>query len=78
VVVIAATGDALFPFGYTRRVCEHIVALHKEMLVFDLDRHLIFNECVDEVLPRLVEKLGEYSPGSARGDVREGSGRPRR
>jgi pimeloyl-ACP methyl ester carboxylesterase len=66
VVVIAAMGDALFPFGYTRRVYERIVAPHKEKLVFDLDRHLIFNECVDEVLPRLVEKLGEYSPRGAR------------
>jgi hypothetical protein len=31
---------------------------------FDLNAHLIFNECLEEVLPRLVEKLKEYSlPG---------------
>jgi hypothetical protein len=34
-----------------------MVASHKEMLVFDLDRHLIFNECVEQVLPPLVDKL---------------------
>ena len=67
VVVIASTGDKLFPFDYTRRVFETIVAPRKEMLVFELDRHLIFNERVDEVLPRLVEKLGEYSGGGTRG-----------
>jgi alpha-beta hydrolase superfamily lysophospholipase len=65
VVVITATGDALFTLGYTRRVYERIVAQRKEKLVFDLDQHLIFNECVDEVLPRVVEKLGEYSTDPA-------------
>jgi len=32
----------------------------KELLLFELDRHLILNECVDEVLPGLVAKLEEY------------------
>jgi hypothetical protein len=31
------------------------------MLMFELDRHLIFNECVKEILPPLVDKLKEYS-----------------
>jgi hypothetical protein len=58
--VIASTGDKLFPFDYTEQVYEGIVAPSKEMLVFELDRHLIFNECVEEVLPSLVAKLEEY------------------
>jgi hypothetical protein len=63
VVVIASTGDRLFPFDYVRRVYGRIVALCKEMLVFGLDRHLIFNECVEEVLPSVVAKLREYCAG---------------
>lgn len=61
VVVIAATGDTLFPFDYMRLVYKRIGAPRKEMLVFDLDRHLIFNECVEEVLPPLIGKLREYA-----------------
>ncbi|MEJ7843851.1 MAG: alpha/beta fold hydrolase [Rubrobacter sp.] len=60
VVVIASTGDALFPFDYTKRVYERIAAPRKEMLVFDLSHHLIFNECLDEVLPRLIIEFEEY------------------
>jgi alpha-beta hydrolase superfamily lysophospholipase len=60
VVVVASTGDRLFPFDYVRRVYERIVAPRKEMIAFELDRHLIFNECVEEVLPRMVAKLEEH------------------
>jgi alpha-beta hydrolase superfamily lysophospholipase len=63
VVVIASTGDKLFAFDYTERVYEGIVAPSKEMLVFELDHHLIFNECVEEVLPSLAAKLEEYAAG---------------
>jgi alpha-beta hydrolase superfamily lysophospholipase len=61
VVVIASTGDKLFPLDYIEQVYERIVAPSKEMLVFELDHHLIFNECVEEVLPSLVTKLEEYA-----------------
>ena len=61
VVVIASTGDKLFPFDYTEHVYKSIVAPSKEMLVFELDHHLIFNECVEEVLPSLVAKLEEHA-----------------
>jgi alpha-beta hydrolase superfamily lysophospholipase len=61
VVVIASTGDPLFPFDYIQRVYELIQAPSKELLVFELNAHLIFNECLEEVLPRLVEKLKDYS-----------------
>lgn len=61
VVVIVATGDRLFPFDYVERVYGRLVAPHKEMLVFDLDRHLIFNECVEQVFPPLIGRLKEYA-----------------
>jgi pimeloyl-ACP methyl ester carboxylesterase len=61
VVVIASTGDPLFPFDYIQRVYERIQAPSKELLVFELNAHLIFNECLEEVLPRLVDKLKHYS-----------------
>lgn len=61
VVVIASTGDPLFPFDYIQRVYDQIKAPSKELLVFELNAHLIFNECLEEVLPRLVEKLKAYS-----------------
>ena len=61
IVAIFATDDALFSLDYTRRVYERIGAPRKEMIVLELDRHLIFNECLDEVLPSLVAKLEEYA-----------------
>lgn len=61
VIVIASTGDKLFPLDYVRRIYRRIVAPHKEMLVFDVDRHLIFNERVEEVLPSVAAKLEEYA-----------------
>ena len=61
VVVIASTGDKLFPLDYTEQVYERIVAPSKEMLVFELDHHLIFNEYIQEVLPSLIAKLEEYA-----------------
>jgi len=35
------------------------------MLVSDLDRHPIFNECVEEVVPPLIGKLDEYAASDA-------------
>jgi alpha-beta hydrolase superfamily lysophospholipase len=61
VVIVASTGDKLFPFDYVRTIYERIVAPEKEMLLFELDRHLIFNERVAEVLPSMIAKLGQYS-----------------
>jgi pimeloyl-ACP methyl ester carboxylesterase len=60
-VVIVSMGDPLFPFDYIQRVYERIQAPSKELLVFELNAHLIFNECLEEVLPRLVDKLKHYS-----------------
>ena len=73
VLVIAATGDQLFSFGYTRRVFERIVAPSKQLLVFDVDRHLLFNECVELVLDPLVDRIHELAtaqPASVAGDRR--------
>ena len=60
VVVIASTGDTLFPYDYCLEVYEKIAAPHKEMLVFDQPYHLIFNECPDRVIGPVVQKLNEY------------------
>lgn len=60
VVVIASTGDTLFPYAYCLEVFEKIAAPHKEMLVFDEPYHLIFNECPERVIGPVVQKLNEY------------------
>jgi alpha-beta hydrolase superfamily lysophospholipase len=61
VVVIASTGDPLFPFDYIKRIYQLIKAPSKELLVFDLNYHLLFNESLEEVLPRLVGSLKKYT-----------------
>lgn len=60
VVVIASTGDTLFPYSYCLEVYEKITAPRKEMLVFDEPYHLIFNECPERVIGPVVQKLNEY------------------
>jgi alpha-beta hydrolase superfamily lysophospholipase len=67
VLVIAATGDPLFSLGYTRRVFDRIVAPAKELLVFEVDRPLLFNECVQLVTDPLVDRIHRLvaMPGSA-------------
>jgi alpha-beta hydrolase superfamily lysophospholipase len=60
VLVIAATGDPLFPFDYVGEVYEELVAPTKELLVFDLPTHLLFNEALDTVLPPLCAALRRY------------------
>jgi alpha-beta hydrolase superfamily lysophospholipase len=57
VLVIAGAGDPLFSLGYTRRVFDQIVAPTKELLVFEVDRHLLFNECVELVTGPLVDRI---------------------
>jgi pimeloyl-ACP methyl ester carboxylesterase len=57
VLVIAASGDPRFSFAYTRRVFDRIVAPAKELLVFDVDRHLLRNECVELVTGPLVDRI---------------------
>ncbi|MCD1293446.1 alpha/beta hydrolase [Methanocella sp. CWC-04] len=61
VIVVASTGDTLFPFDYTQKVYDIINAPYKEMLVFDLSHHLIYNECLDEVMPAFMSKLKEIT-----------------
>ncbi|HET7518180.1 MAG TPA: alpha/beta fold hydrolase [Actinomycetes bacterium] len=67
VLVVAGRGDPLFSFGYTRRVFDRIVAPTKELLVFEVDRHLLFNECVELVTDPLVDRIHRLvpMPGSA-------------
>ncbi len=63
VVVIASSKDPLFSFEYTKKVYELIKAPEKEILVFDEPYHLIFNECIDDVLDPIAEKLKEVKFG---------------
>ncbi len=60
VVVIASTGDTLFPYDYCLEVYEKIAAPRKEMLVFHEPHHLIFNESLDRVIGPVVQKLKQY------------------
>lgn len=57
--VIASSGDRLFTLDYTREVFAGIVAPDKRLLVIDSDKHLIFNEALDAVLPVLVPLIGQ-------------------
>ena len=59
-VVIASTGDTLFPYSYCLEVFEKIKAPRKEMLVFDEPYHLIFNECPERIVGPLVSKLNSF------------------
>ena len=57
VLVVAATGDPLFGLAYIRRVFDRIVAPSKQLLLFDVDRHLLLNECVELVTGPLVDRI---------------------
>jgi alpha-beta hydrolase superfamily lysophospholipase len=60
VVVIASTGDKLFSIDYIKQVYSMIKAPEKDMMVFEENCHLIFNECVDQVMGPVVEKIKAY------------------
>jgi alpha-beta hydrolase superfamily lysophospholipase len=68
VLVVAATGDPLFSLGYVRRVFDRIVAPAKELLVLEVDRHLLFNECVELVSDPLVDRIRRLVAGSGTTD----------
>lgn len=55
IVVVAGRGDPLFSLDYTRKVFARIAAPAKELVVFDTDHHLLFNECLPLVLGRVAE-----------------------
>ncbi len=57
IVVVAGRGDPLFSLDYTQKVFAGIAAPAKELVVFDTDHHLLFNECVPLVLGRVVELI---------------------
>lgn len=65
VVVLAGSGDPLFSLEYIRQVFDRIDAPAKELLVIDSDRHLLFNEALDQVLPILVPRLLAHAPATA-------------
>ena len=55
IVVVAGRGDPLFSFAYTQQVFTRIAAPAKELVVFDTDHHLLFNECLPLVLGPVAE-----------------------
>lgn len=57
IVVVAGRGDPLFSLDYTQKVFARIAAPAKELVVFDTDHHLLFNECVALVLGRVAELI---------------------
>ena len=69
VLVVAATGDPLFSLAYTGRVFDRIVAPTKELLVFEVGRHLLFNECVELVTGPLVDRIRRLVAMSGRAGV---------
>ena len=70
ILVVAARGDPLFSFDYTQKVFARIAAPAKELVVFDTDHHLLFNECLPLVLPRIAELITHLDTQPvARGDA---------
>ncbi len=65
VVVLAGSGDPLFSLDYTRQVFDRIDAPAKELVVVDCDRHLMFNEALEQVLPVLVPRLWGHAAATA-------------
>lgn len=59
VVIFASKGDRLFTFEYTQKVFELIKAESKEIVSFDLNTHLIFNESLDVVFEPVTQKIKE-------------------
>ncbi len=57
VVIFASKGDRLFSLDYTKKVFERIKAEPKELVVFDTDAHLIFNESLDTVFQPVVQRI---------------------
>jgi alpha-beta hydrolase superfamily lysophospholipase len=57
IVVVAGRGDPLFSLDYTQTVFARIAAPAKELVVFDTNHHLLFNECLPLVLPRIAELI---------------------
>lgn len=57
IAVVAGRGDPLFSFDYTQKVFTRIAAPAKELVVFDTDHHLLFNECLPLVLGRITELI---------------------
>lgn len=67
IVVVAGRGDPLFSFAYTQQVFARIAAPAKELVVFDTDHHLLFNECLPLVrgpIAELVRRLDAHQPRS--------------
>jgi Predicted hydrolases or acyltransferases (alpha/beta hydrolase superfamily) len=57
VVIFASKGDRLFTSEYTQTVFELIKSKRKEIVLFDVNTHLIFNESLNTVFQPVVQKI---------------------
>lgn len=71
IVVVAGRGDPLFSLDYTQKVFARIAAPAKELVVFDTDHHLLFNECLPLVLGPVADLITRLD-----GSVAERAGDP--
>ncbi|WP_158423547.1 alpha/beta fold hydrolase [Mycobacterium sp. EPa45] len=65
VVVVAGRGDPLFSLDYTKKVYARIAAPAKELVVFDTEHHLLFNECLPLVLGPVAEIITRLDASAA-------------
>ena len=74
IVVVAGRGDPLFSLDYTQKVFARIAAPAKELVVFDTDHHLLFNECLPLVLR--TGRRADHTPRCSTADRGETTGEP--
>ncbi len=64
VVTIVVKDDPIFPFDYNNMVFQLIRSPVKEMLIWEGNRHFIFNECAETAATKLASKIRELGFGS--------------
>lgn len=73
VIVVAGSGDPLFSLEYSRAVFERIVAPGKQLRVVETDHHLLFNECIDQVLGPVAADIDALAGDERRASLRNES-----
>jgi alpha-beta hydrolase superfamily lysophospholipase len=74
VVVIAGRGDPLFSLDYTRQVFDRITSPAKELVVFDTDHHLLFNETLSLVIGPVAEAIVRLDEDASHAGSRDDHG----
>lgn len=57
VYILTSSGDPLFPLDYTQQVFQLIQAPYKELMVFEENCHLLFNESSDQTIEMIIMKV---------------------